>query len=110
MIGKRADAMKRRFSIFDVSVGAVFSVGAMFTARGFSYPTIKSLTIAGIDAPERLLFVTESDLLSIPGIDESALNEIARYRARFAEQPLGKTLLNGPSAVTRAQRAPARLA
>jgi hypothetical protein len=57
----------------------------MFTARGLSYPTIKILAMAGIDAPERLFFATETDLLSIPGIDESAFNEIARYRARFGD-------------------------
>jgi hypothetical protein len=74
-----------RFSILDARVGTGFSVGAMFTARGFSYPTIKILAMAGIDAPERLLFATETDLLSIPGIDESAFNEIARYRARFGD-------------------------
>jgi hypothetical protein len=39
--------------------------------------------IAGIDAPERLLFATEADLLSIPRIDEKAFEEIAQYRARF---------------------------
>ena len=58
-------------------------VGAMFTARGFSYLTIKTLASAGIDAPERLLFATEAALLSIPGIDDKAFEEIARYRARF---------------------------
>jgi hypothetical protein len=74
-----------RFSILDARVGTGFSVGAMFTARGFTYPTIKMLASAGIDAPERLLFATETDLLSIPGIDESAFDEIARYRARFGD-------------------------
>jgi hypothetical protein len=67
-------------SIFDGDLGAIFSAGAMFTARGFSYSTIRTLVVGGIDAPERLLF----DLLAIPGIDESAAQEIAQYRARFA--------------------------
>jgi hypothetical protein len=93
-----------RFSILDARVGAGFSVGAMFTARGFSYSTIKMLALAGIDAPERLLFATETDLLSIPGLDESAFNEIARYRARFAEWPL-QMPLNGPSAAHQGRRA-----
>jgi hypothetical protein len=56
----------------------------MFTARGFSHSTIKTLVIGGIDAPERLLFATETDLLAIPGIHERAAKEIAQYRARFA--------------------------
>ena len=71
-------------SIFDGDLGAIFSAGAMFTARGFSYSTIRALVVGGIDAPERLLFATESDLLAIPGIDERAAQEIAQYRARFA--------------------------
>jgi hypothetical protein len=70
-------------SIFDTDLGAIFSAGAMFTARGFSNSTIKTLVIGGIDAPERLLFATETDLLAIPGIDERAAKEIAQYRARF---------------------------
>jgi hypothetical protein len=65
-------------------VGAMFGPSAMFTARGFSHSTIKTLVISGIDAPERLLFAKLADLQSIPGIDENALGEIARYRAQFA--------------------------
>jgi hypothetical protein len=42
------------------------------------------LVVGGIDAPERLLFASETELLAIPGIDESAAQEIAQYRARFA--------------------------
>ena len=71
-------------SIFDGDLGAIFSAGAMFTARGFSYSTIRTLVVGGIDAPERLLFAPETELLAIPGIDESAAQEIAQYRARFA--------------------------
>jgi hypothetical protein len=71
-------------SIFDGDLGAIFNAGAMFTARGFSYSTIRALVVGGIDAPERLLFATETDLLAIPGIDERAAQEIAHYRARFA--------------------------
>jgi hypothetical protein len=71
-------------SIFDGDLGAIFSAGATFTARGFSYSTIRALVVGGIDAPERLFFATESDLLAIPGIDERAAQEIAQHRARFA--------------------------
>jgi hypothetical protein len=63
--------------------GAGYSARAMFTARGFSYSTIRTLAIAGIDAPERLLFATETDLRSIAGINEKAFQEIAGYRCRF---------------------------
>jgi hypothetical protein len=69
----------------DIEVDAMFSAGALFTARGFSHATIKALVVGGIDAPERLLFADEIDLLSISGLDEQALDEIARYRGKFAE-------------------------
>ena len=72
------------FLICDDDVGTMFRPVAMFTARGFSHSTIKTLVISGIDAPERLLFAKLADLQSIPGIDENALGEIARYRAQFA--------------------------
>ena len=85
------------FTIFDADLGAIFSAGAMFTARGFSYSTIRALVVAGIDAPERLLFATDTDLLSIPGIDETAFKEIARSRARFATADYGATF-QAPSA------------
>ena len=91
-----------RISIFERDVDALFRVGALFTARGFSYPTIKALVLAGIDAPERLLFADEADLLLIRGLDEVALEEIARYRAEFAGtqrkptwRPLSADLLSG---------------
>ena len=88
MIRVGVDDMERSnpngLSIFDGDLGAIFSAGAMFTARGFSYSTIRTLVVGGIDAPERLLFASETDLLAIPGIDESAAQEIAQYRARFA--------------------------
>jgi hypothetical protein len=41
------DAMNPRngssFSFFDVNVDATFKAGALFTAHGFSYSTIKAL-------------------------------------------------------------------
>jgi hypothetical protein len=40
-----------RISIFERDVDALFGVGALSTARGFSYPTIKAPVLAGIDAP-----------------------------------------------------------
>ena len=39
----------------------------------------------GIDAPERLLFATETELRKIPGIGTASFNEIMRYRARCQE-------------------------
>ena len=85
------DAMRWRnnsnLSALEIDVGALFRAGALFTARGFSHSTIKALVLGGIDAPERLLFADEAELLSIAGLDEGALEEIARYRAQFAGTP-----------------------
>ena len=93
-----------RISIFERDVDALFRVGALFTARGFSYPTIKALVLAGIDAPERLLFADEADLLLIRGLDELALEEIARYRAEFAgtQRKPTRRPLSAPSKMPRA--------
>jgi hypothetical protein len=83
LLNTSSDEAMQHAIIFDLNVGAMFRAGAMFTARGFSYSTIKALVGGGIDAPERLLFADETGLRSIPGIDGEALEEIARYRAQF---------------------------
>jgi hypothetical protein len=74
----------RNFSIFEPDVDTLFKAGALFTARGFSHSTIKALVLWRHRRAERLLFVDEAGLQSIPGIDDVALKEIARYRAEFA--------------------------
>lgn len=56
---------------------------APFNGRNFSKRVIEALVQAGIDAPERLLFMTMSDLNAIPGIGKTGLTEIAKYRSRF---------------------------
>src|SRR5580704_12536665 len=76
---------RNNFSVSEV--GELFKTGAMFTARGFSRSTIKALVLGGVDAPERLLLADEAELASIPGLDEAALEEIARYRAQFLGSP-----------------------
>jgi hypothetical protein len=68
-----------RTSIFELDVDTLFRAGALFTARGFSYLTIKALVLAGIDAPERLLFADEADL---PAGDASASTPSIRGRAK----------------------------
>jgi hypothetical protein len=42
----------------------------------------------GINAPERLLFMTPAQLKNIPGVGKASLAEIMRYRSRFL--PVGK--------------------
>jgi DNA-directed RNA polymerase alpha subunit len=54
-----------------------------FEHRGFSKRTIEAVIACGIDAPERLLFMTEDELRSIPGVGKVSLAEIMRYRVRF---------------------------
>jgi hypothetical protein len=87
MTRESTDAMEWRkrnpFALFELDVGTMFRAGGLFTARGFSHSTIRALVVAGIEAPERLLFADDADLRSIPGLDEEALGEIARYRAQF---------------------------
>jgi hypothetical protein len=103
-----ADRRNRSFSIFASDVDTLFRAGALFTSRGFSHPTIKALVLSGIDAPERLLFADEADLRLIAGLDEMALEEIARYRSEFTgahRRPLPRPL----NALSSAPRAPLAL-
>jgi DNA-directed RNA polymerase alpha subunit len=68
-----------------VSARAVLS-RSQFTGRGLTDRTVDALIARGIDAPERLLFVTETDLRKIPGIGKVSVDEIMRYRARFVPE------------------------
>jgi hypothetical protein len=54
--------------------------GQKFEGRGFSKRTVDVLVARGINAPERLLFMTATALQNIPGIDAISLGEILRYR------------------------------
>jgi len=54
--------------------------GQKFEGRGFSKQTVDALLAHGISAPERLLFMTETELQNISGIGASSLAEILRYR------------------------------
>ena len=56
--------------------------------RGFSDRVVQALTDYGIDAPERLLFMTEVQLRKIPGIPKASRREILDYRERFLFLPL----------------------
>jgi DNA-directed RNA polymerase alpha subunit len=81
--GKRTEsegqsALKAAADLAEAMVAAV-----PFSHRGFSNRTIDALIAHGIDLPERLLFVTEADLKSIPGIGEASFEEIVRYRTRL---------------------------
>ena len=54
-----------------------------FRHRSLSHRTIGAVLASGIDAPERLLFMTQKQLRSIPRIGKTALREIEAYRERF---------------------------
>ena len=50
--------------------------------RGLSDRTIQALDCS-IDSPERLLFMTEKEIRSIPGIGKVSMAEIIAYRGKF---------------------------
>jgi hypothetical protein len=54
---------------------------------------IKILIAHGVDAPERLLFASESDLRKIKGLGRAGFEEVMRYRTRFI--PLGDEPVGG---------------
>ena len=53
-----------------------------FNERGLSGRTVDALILAGIDAPERLLFLPESEVRKLK-VGPAGLNEVTRYRERF---------------------------
>jgi hypothetical protein len=55
----------------------------LFRDRELSDRTIKALVKHGIDAPERLLFMTPEQLRVVPGVGNASFKEIVAYRARF---------------------------
>jgi DNA-directed RNA polymerase alpha subunit len=64
-------------------LGDSFLRGLLFEGRGLSRRTIRALVDCEIDAPERLLFMSENDLKKIPLIGKASMAEIRTYRDRF---------------------------
>jgi DNA-directed RNA polymerase alpha subunit len=62
------------------------SKGSMFQGRGLSNRTVDILANFGIDAPERLLYMTEGEIKKIPGVGKASLAEIMGYREQFMRQ------------------------
>ena len=54
-----------------------------FANRGFSADSIKVLTAHGLELPEELLLMTESQILKIPGLGSHGLAEVRAYWRRF---------------------------
>jgi hypothetical protein len=48
---------------------------SMFQGRGLSNRTVDILANFGIDAPERLLFMTEGEIKKIPGVGKPLLRK-----------------------------------
>jgi hypothetical protein len=82
---RAASAVAREESKRNMFQGRV-SQGSMFQGRGLSNRTVGTLANFGIDAPERLLFMTEREIKKIPGVGKASLVEITGYRAQFIPQ------------------------
>jgi DNA-directed RNA polymerase alpha subunit len=67
----------------EAELPASIMAGYPFRHRGLSERTIEALTERGIDAPERLLFMTADEVRTIPGIGKESMAEIVTYRTRF---------------------------
>ena len=80
--GKRTVA-QHRAALTAKLASAEVSAAISFGGRGFSSRTIETLIARGIDAPERLLFASETTLKRIRDIGEASFEEIVRYRTRF---------------------------
>ena len=61
---------------------------AAFKAR-FTTHLTRALVAYGIDAPERLLFMSEAEIHNIPGVGKGALAEIELYRDCFLPRRRG---------------------
>ena len=66
------------FAVMDIHAAEQF-----FDKRGFSRGTIAALAAHGIGLPEELLFMTEAQILQIPGLGNASLEEVRAYKARF---------------------------
>jgi DNA-directed RNA polymerase alpha subunit len=81
--GKRTEAQRQAATEARVHTAQAMLLRAPFSDRGFSDRTIDALIARGIDAPERLLFASETGLKNIRGIGKASFEEIVRYRTRF---------------------------
>jgi hypothetical protein len=82
-MNEMSDANRRAMAEDYNTTAAALLGHAPFRVRKLSDRTIKALLDYGIDAPERLLFMTAEQLKGIPGVGKSSLAEIMKYRSRF---------------------------
>jgi DNA-directed RNA polymerase alpha subunit len=81
--GKRTVAQRQAALAAKLAGAEAAAAAISFGGRGFSSRTIEALIARGIDAPERLLFASETTLKRIRDIGEASFEEIVRYRTRF---------------------------
>jgi ERCC4-type nuclease len=81
---RRAEAEKEATRLATLMGSSIHQAGQthQFQNRGFGERTIKALA-KSVDAPERLLFMTEHEIEKIPGIGEASVREIRLYREKF---------------------------
>jgi DNA-directed RNA polymerase alpha subunit len=79
------DALRRIRSVSPImkNIAEQMNARAKFGKRGLTERTIRALADCPIDYPERLLFMTEKEIQSIPGIGKVSLVEIIAYREKF---------------------------
>jgi hypothetical protein len=75
--GLEAAARLARLAVIDTLARRPFKGG------GLSDQTINVLVAADIDAPERLLFMPESEIKKIAGLSKVATAQISAYRGKF---------------------------
>ena len=71
------------FSCHLITAVSVMDTKSLFRDKGLSDRTVKALLDCGIDAPERLLFMTPDQLAVIRGVGKISLREIMLYREQF---------------------------
>jgi hypothetical protein len=68
---------------FMKNAARIINTQKTFGNRGLSDKTIRALADCDLDFPERLLFMTEKQINSIPGVGKVSALEIKAYRDRF---------------------------
>ena len=67
----------------EIAMKAIVAAARPFDHRGLTANIVRALVAVGIDYPERLLFMSKTELQNIPGIGKASLAKIELYRARF---------------------------
>jgi hypothetical protein len=82
-LNHQSEAQRAVIRAVDARLAQAVNKISLYQGRGLSDRTVKTLIAAGIDAPERLLFMSKAELKGITGIGKAALAEINAYRVKF---------------------------